>query len=214
MKTLVIGANGKIGQHLVRLLVEHPQHTVKAMVRKPEQLPFFEDLQAEAVVASLEGSVEELQRAMAGCDAVVFTAGSGASTGADKTLTVDLDGAAKAVEAAELAGIGRFIMVSALRADDRSHWTKDMTPYYIAKYHADRILQSSSLSYTIVRPGLLTDEPATGQIAAAGKLEPGSIPREDVAAVIVACLESAELTDKVFELTSGDSQIEDALKTI
>ena len=214
MKTLVIGANGKIGQHLVRLLVEHPQHTVKAMVRKPEQLPFFEDLQAEAVVASLEGSVEELQRAMAGCDAVVFTAGSGASTGADKTLTVDLDGAAKAVEAAELAGIGRFIMVSALRADDRSHWTKDMTPYYIAKYHADRILQSSSLSYTIVRPGLLTDEPATGQIAAAGKLEPGSISREDVAAVIVACLESAELTDKVFELTSGDSQIEDALKTI
>lgn len=214
MKTLVIGANGKIGQHLVRLLVEHPEHTVKAMVRKPEQLPFFEDLQAEAVVASLEGSVEELQRAMAGCDAVVFTAGSGASTGADKTLTVDLDGAAKAVEAAELAGIGRFIMVSALRADDRSHWTKDMTPYYIAKYHADRILQSSSLSYTIVRPGLLTDEPATGQIAAAGKLEPGSISREDVAAVIVACLESAELTDKVFELTSGDSQIEDALKTI
>ncbi|MDE4086545.1 SDR family oxidoreductase [Planococcus maritimus] len=214
MKTLVIGANGKIGQHLVRLLVKQPEHTVKAMLRKPEQRPFFEDLEAETVVASLEGSVGELQKAMADCDAVVFTAGSGASTGADKTITVDLDGAAKAVEAAELAGIDRFIMVSALHADDRSHWTKEMTPYYIAKHHADRILQSSSLSYTIVRPGLLTDDPGTGKIAAAGKLDPGSIPREDVAAVIVACLKSTDLIDKVFELTSGDSQIEDALKNI
>lgn len=213
MKTLVIGANGKIGQHLVRLLAKHPDHTVKAMIRKSEQRPFFEELKAETVVASLEGSVEELQKAMADCDAVVFTAGSGASTGADKTMTVDLDGAAKAVEAAELAGIDRFIMVSAIHADDRSHWTKEMTPYYIAKHHADRILQSSSLAYTIVRPGLLTDDPGTGQIAA-GKLDPGSIPREDVAAVIVACLESNDLTDKVFELTSGDSQIEDALKNI
>lgn len=213
MKTLVIGANGKIGQHLVRLLAKHPDHTVKAMIRKSEQRPFFEELKAETVVASLEGSVEELQKAMADCDAVVFTAGSGASTGADKTMTVDLDGAAKAVEAAELAGIDRFIMVSAIHADDRSHWTKEMTPYYIAKHHADRILQSSSLAYTIVRPGLLTDDPGTGQIAA-GKLDPGSIPREDVAAVIVACLESNDLTDKVFDLTSGDSQIEDALKNI
>ena len=214
MKTLVIGANGKIGQHLVRLLAEHPQHTVKAMIRKPEQRAFFEDLQAETVLASLEGSVEELQKAMSDCDAVVFTAGSGASTGADKTLTVDLDGAAKAIEAAELAGIDRFLMVSALRADDRSHSTKEMTPYYIAKYHADRILQSSSLAYTIVRPGLLTDEAGTGQIAAAGQLEPGSVSREDVAAVIVACLEDTELENKVFELTSGDSSIENALKTI
>lgn len=214
MKTLVIGANGKIGQHLVRLLAKHPDHKVKAMIRDPEQRPFFDGLQAETVIASLEGSVEELQQAMDGCDAVVFTAGSGASTGADKTLTVDLDGAAKAVEAAERAGIGRFIMVSAIHADDRSQWTKDMTPYYVAKYHADRILQSSSLSYTIVRPGLLTDDPGTRQIAAAGKLDVGSIPREDVAAVIIACLESTDLTDKVFELTSGDSKIEDALKNI
>ncbi|MGM0897384.1 MAG: SDR family oxidoreductase [Bacillota bacterium] len=214
MKTLVIGANGKIGQHLVRLLADKPQHTVKAMIRKSEQRPFFDELGAEVVVASLEGTVDELQQAMDGCDAVVFTAGSGASTGADKTMTVDLDGAAKAVEAAERVGIERFIMVSAIHADDRSHWTKEMTPYYIAKYHADRILQSSSLDYTIIRPGLLTDDPATGKIAAAGKLDVGSIPREDVAAVIAACLESAELEDKVFELTSGDKQIEDALKNI
>ncbi|MFC4712295.1 SDR family oxidoreductase [Planococcus dechangensis] len=214
MKTLVIGANGKIGQHLVRLLSEHPNHHPKALIRKPEQQPLFDKLQAETVIASLEGSVAELQQAMKGCDAVVFTAGSGASTGADKTLTVDLDGAAKAVEAAELAGVNHFVMVSAIHADDRSLWTKEMTPYYIAKYHADRILQASSLSYTIIRPGLLTDEPATGKVAAAGKLEAGSIPRQDVAAVIVACLDTPELADKVFELTSGDEEITQALHNI
>ncbi|MBT2582092.1 SDR family oxidoreductase [Planococcus sp. ISL-109] len=214
MKTLVIGANGKIGQHLVRLMAEHPQHHVKALIRQLEQQPFFDELNAETFVASLEGSVAELQQAMDGCDAVVFTAGSGGSTGADKTLTVDLDGAAKAVEAAELAGIKRFVMVSAIHADDRSQWTKEMTPYYIAKYHADRILQASSLSYTIIRPGLLTDEPANGKIAAAGKLETGSIPRQDVAAVILACLDNPELADKTFELTSGDEEIEKALHNI
>lgn len=214
MKTLVIGAHGKIGQHLVRLLANDPQQTVKAMIRKPEQQPFFDELQAETVIASLEGTVEDLQQAMDGCDAVVFTAGSGASTGDDKTLTVDLDGAAKAVEAAERAGIGRFVMVSAIHADDRSQWTKDMTPYYIAKYHADRIVQASSLSYTIIRPGLLTDDPATGHIAADGKLASGSIPREDVAAVIAACLTKPELSDKIFELTSGTNTIDEALENI
>lgn len=214
MKILVIGANGQIGQHLVRLLAEHPQHQVKALIRNPEQQPLFDKLNAETVVASLEGSVAQLQQAMHGCDAIVFTAGSGASTGADKTLTVDLDGAAKAVEAAELAGVDRFVMVSAIHADDRSKWTKEMTPYYIAKYHADRILQASSLHYTIIRPGLLTDEPATGKIAAAGKLEAGSIPRQDVAAVIAASLDKPELADKVFELTSGDDDIHNALRNI
>ncbi len=214
MKTLVIGANGKIGHHLVRLMVKDSKNEAKALIRKAEQQPFFEDLNTETVIASLEGSVEELQQAMEGCDAVVFTAGSGGSTGADKTLTVDLDGAAKAIEAAERAGIERFVMVSAIHAEDRSKWPEDMAPYYVAKYHADRILQASSLSYTIIRPGLLTDEPGTNQVAIADKLERGSIPREDVAQVIIASLGNPQLAGKVFELTSGDDSIEQALKNM
>lgn len=211
MKTLVIGANGKIGRHLMRMLTGDPEHTARAMIRKPEQRAAFEEIGTEVVLATLEGTVDELERAMDGCDAVVFTAGSGAATGADKTLAVDLDGAAKAVEAAERAGIERFIMVSAIHADDRSQWAREMIPYYIAKYHADRLLQSSSLNYTIIRPGLLTDEPANGKIAVAGRLETGSIPREDVAAVIKETLANPLFNDTVFELTSGSEPIRHAL---
>ncbi len=168
MKVFVVGANGQIGRHLVHLLKESNEHTVRAMVRKEEQAKDFENLGVEAKLANLEG-VEEIAEAAKGCDAVVFTAGSGDHTGADKTILIDLDGAAKTIEAAEKIGIQRFIMVSAIYANRRENWSS-IKHYLAAKHYADKILEQSSLTYTIIRPGGLLNEPATGKVSIAENL--------------------------------------------
>lgn len=212
MKVLVIGANGQIGQKVVRLLHANEQYTVRAMVRKEEQLEKLKNENIEAVYASLEGTVKELEAAMKGCDAVVFTAGSGGSTGSDKTLLIDLDGAAKSIEAAENVGVNRFIMVSALQAHHRENWNENLKPYYVAKHYADKILEASSLDYTIIRPGGLTNDAGTGKVDVATNLTRGTIPREDVAKVVVTSLTEEGTYKKSFDLLAGDKNIEQALK--
>ena len=211
MKVLVVGANGQIGRHFVQMLAESTQHTPKAMLRKEEQISFFNALGVESVVVSLEESVEEILYAMDGCDAVVFAAGSGAETGSDKTLLIDLDGAAKTIEAAKENKTDRFLMVSAIHADRRENWSLDMAPYYVAKHHADNILRASGLNYTIVRPGLLKNDPGTGKVKVSDELDSGAVPREDVAKVLVHCLDNKTVYNKTFDLVSGEDAIEDAL---
>ncbi|CAM3790362.1 SDR family oxidoreductase [Mesobacillus thioparans] len=214
MKVLVVGANGQIGKQLVELLLESSEHDVKAMLRKPEQAKDFEEKGAETVIASLEGSVEEIASAAKGCDAVVFAAGSGGHTGQDKTLLVDLDGAVKTVEAAEQAGIDRFIMVSALQAHNRENWSDAIKPYYVAKHYADQALLQSSLNYTIIRPGGLLNEAGTGKVKVAENLDRGSIPRNDVARTILSSLNEEKTFRKSFDVVSGDKPVEEALKTL
>ncbi|MCM3707868.1 MULTISPECIES: SDR family oxidoreductase [Cytobacillus] len=214
MKVLIVGANGQIGKHLVKLIKEEDKHTARAMVRKEQQVSQFEEMGVETALASLEGSVEELTEAAKGCDAVVFTAGSGGSTGYDKTLLIDLDGAVKTIEAAEKAGVDRFVMVSAIQANNRDKWSEAIKPYYAAKHYADRMLENSSLNYTIVRPGGLTNDPGTGKIKAAENLERGFIPREDVAKTINAVLDKENTYKRAFDLVSGDEDPEMAVQKI
>ncbi|HWO97822.1 MAG TPA: SDR family oxidoreductase [Bacillus sp. (in: firmicutes)] len=214
MKVFVVGANGQIGQHLIHLLRESSNHTVKAMVRREEQAASFEKLGVETAVANLEGSVDEIAEAAKGCEAIVFTAGSGGHTGADKTLLIDLDGAVKTIEAAEKLGIKRFIMVSALQAHRRENWNEKIKPYYAAKHYADRMLEQSTLTYTIIRPGGLLNEPGTGKVSAAENLDRGFIPREDVASTIMMVLNEKHTFNCSFDLVSGEDPISDALKMI
>lgn len=213
MKVLVIGANGQIGKHLVRLLHDSDEHTVKAMVRKEEQIESMGNNGIDAVLANLEGSVDAITEAAKGADAIVFTAGSGGSTGADKTLLIDLDGAVKSMEAAEKAGVNRFVLVSAYQAHNRDSWKDSpIKPYMVAKHYADKMLEASSLNYTIIRPGGLLNEPATDLVRIAENIESGSIPREDVAKVIVASLTEESTYRKGFDLMSGDTPVSEAVK--
>lgn len=214
MRVFVVGANGQIGRHLVKMLQESDQHEPRAMVRKEEQADEFKADGVEAVVADLEGSVSDIAAAADGCDAIVFTAGSGGSTGPDKTLLIDLDGAVKTMEAAEEAGIARFINVSAIQANNRENWSEKIRPYFAAKHYADRELMNSSLTYTIVRPGGLLNEPGTGKVKAAANLERASIPREDVAATIMAALDEEATYHKGFDLVSGDDTPSEALSKL
>src|SRR5690606_2128452 len=211
MKVLVVGANGKIGRILVNKLQNEKEFQVRAMVRSEEQANAFKERGVDAVVADLEGTVEQIGNAMDGCDAVVFTAGSGSKTGPDKTLTVDLDGAVKTIEAAEAKGVKRFVMVSALQANNRENWNMKIKHYYVAKHYADRILMDSDLDYTIVKPGGLLDGPGTGKIQVAEKLERGTIPREDVASTIIEVLREPKMIRQSFDLVSGDLTIKEAI---
>ncbi|MDF2857149.1 MAG: yhfK [Neobacillus sp.] len=214
MNVLVVGANGQIGKQLIHLLSKSNEHTVKAMVRKEEQAEAFTRLGLEVSVTSLEDRVEDIAQAARGCNAIIFTAGSGRNTGFDKTLLIDLDGAVKTVEAAEKVGIKRFIMVSAIQAHKRESWNEKMMPYYTAKYYADKILEQSDLTYTIIRPGRLVNDPGIGKITAAENIKGGSIPREDLAKTIVHALTEENTFYRSFDLTTGEVPIKDALKLI
>lgn len=215
IKVFLIGANGQVGKHIVNLLQNSDEHTIKAMVRNEQQAELLRQSGVNAVVANLEGRVDDLAKAMEGCDTVIFSAGSGGKTGADKTLLVDLDGAVKSMEAAEKAGAHRYIMVSAVQAHNRESWKDSpIKPYMVAKHYADRMLVSSQLNYTIVRPGALLNEPGTGKVQAAEDLQRGSIPREDVAKTVVAALNEENTFRRSFDLMSGDQSVEEALKNI
>jgi uncharacterized protein YbjT (DUF2867 family) len=214
MNVLVVGANGQVGKLLVNQLRENKEHTVKAMVRREEQADAFKKLDVEVAVTCLEQSVEDIAQAARGCNAIVFTAGSGRHTGYDKTLLIDLDGAVKTIEAAEIVGIKRFIMISAIQAHRRKNWHEKMLPYYAAKYYADKMLEQSELTYTIIRPGGLVSEPGTGLVSAAVDIPSGKIPREDVARTIIQSLTEENTYYQSFDLVSGEVPIAKALNLL
>ena len=211
MRVLVAGANGQVGQHVVRLLAERG-HEIRAMIRDSDQAPTLRELGGEPVVADLEG---EVAHTVEGCDAVIFTAGGGPGSGDEKKETVDRGGAVKLIEAAQEHGARRYVMVSAMGAADPDSGSEAMQPYLYAKARADQALQESGLDYTIARPGKLTDEVGTGTVEAAPSLgRRGEIPREDTARVIVATLERENTFGKTFEVLSGDTPVEDAIESL
>lgn len=214
MRVLVVGANGQIGKNIVSLLGKDNQYTVKAMIRKKEQANDLEKLGAETVIADLETETG-VKEAASGCDAIIFTAGSGGKTGADKTMLVDLDGAFKSIEAAEEHSIKRFIMVSALHSDSPEQWKEGMEHYYTAKRRADERLRNSKLEYTILRPGWLTNDAGKGTIEASKRLgKDGHISRQDVAAAAVQTLSLNNTYQQTIEMIEGKTPIQKALQSI
>ena len=201
MKIAVIGANGKIGRLLIPLLIQSG-HSVTAMVREEEQKPFFESLGARPVLADLEGA---FSHGLEGADAVVFTAGSGAKTGPDKTIMVDLYGAIRSFEACERLGVRRYVMVSALRAAAPEEGPEGLRPYLVAKKIADEYLQRSALEFTVLRPGRLTDDggPYRVKLGANEPPEVGNIARGAVAEAIVSSLECSQTIGKTIWLLDG-----------
>jgi uncharacterized protein YbjT (DUF2867 family) len=216
MKVLVVGANGQIGKHLVTLIQNRDDMEAKAMIRTPEQATFFEDLGAETVACDLEKDIDTIAEAANGVDAIVFTAGSGPHTGSDKTILVDLDGAVKTIEAAKVAGVNRFIMISSFdtRREAIQAAPRSFAPYVAAKHYADDWLRRTDLDYTIIHPGALTNEKGTGQIKAGEYVERGAIPREDVAQVILATLENEETIGKEYQVVSGTEEIWGAIRSV
>ncbi len=190
MDVVVAGGHGKIGIRLLELLAERG-HRARGIVRNPDHVPDLEPVGAEAVVCDME-TEDDLAPFVQGADAVVFAAGAGPGSGEQRKRTVDLGAAVKLIDAAKAAHVDRYVMVSAIGAPAMAAEPGPMQPYFAAKAEADAALEASGLDFTIVRPGGLTDEPGTGRVTAEPDLgRGGQIPRADVAAVLLAVLETA-----------------------
>ena len=209
-KTLIIGASGQIGKMTTELLLKNEQN-VTALVRDKTKLGDLESPFLNIVEQDLEGDFSE---AVKGCDQVIFAAGSGGSTGDDKTLLIDLWAAVKAVNYAKDNKVKHFIMVSSIGADNPDAIESDLKPYLVAKHMADEYLTNSGLNYTIVRPGTLTDETASMEVT---KQRPddqdkAKISRENVANALLHIATNSFEKNRIFELFDGDTTVKFAVK--
>jgi uncharacterized protein YbjT (DUF2867 family) len=211
MDVVIAGGHGQIALRLARLLSERGEQAT-SIVRNPDHVADVEETGAEAVVFDLEdGSADSLADVVRGADAVVFAAGAGPGSGAERKRTVDYGAAVKLVEAARAAGARRYVMISSIGADDPAGGPESMRPYLQAKADADAALAESGLDFTIVRPGILTNDPGTSRVTVGPDVERAEIPRDDVAAVIVAALDEPRTVGKTFVVVAGDTQIPSAL---
>lgn len=214
MRVVIAGGHGKIALILEQLLAARGD-TAIGLIRNPSHTSDLEAAGAQAVVLDLEhSSVAQVAETLRGADAVVFAAGAGPGSGVARKQTVDRDAAILLADAAEAAGVTRYVMVSAISADDRSldsQYDEVFLAYIRAKSEADANVRArSGLQTTIVRPGRLTDEPGTGRVQVAESTGRGDIPRADVAAVLLAVLDSPATAGRTFELISGDTPIAEA----
>ena len=217
MSTVVIvGGHGKVALRLAEALTGRG-HTVRSTIRNEAHGADVEQVGAVPVLLDIEGSdAQGFAEVLRGADAVVFSAGAGGDGSIERKRTVDLGGSLKSIEAAGIAGVRRFVQVSAVGVD--APLPDDTDPvwraYVEAKRDADVALRGSDLDWTIVRPGRLTDDPATGLVQVGDSVPSGGIPRTDVAAVIAAVLEEDSTIGKQFELIEGEQTIPGALASL
>jgi uncharacterized protein YbjT (DUF2867 family) len=209
MDVAIAGGHGQIGLRLGRLLAERGDRA-RGLIRNPEHIGDVRAAGVEPVVCDLEGA-SDLAGAIERADALVFAAGAGPGSGADRKWTVDYASAAKLMVAARAMGVTRYVIVSAMGTTDPPEGDDVFAIYLRAKARADEELRASGLDWTIVRPGGLTDDPGTGQVTAADSVDRGEIPRDDVAATVLAVLDEAATVGVTFELVSGETPIAEAV---
>jgi uncharacterized protein YbjT (DUF2867 family) len=212
MDVLVAGGHGQIARHLLRLLAGNGHHA-RGLIRNPDHAPDLERIGAVPVLCDLEH--DDPRPALGTAEAIVFAAGAGPGSGPERKRTVDYGGAVKLIEAAEELGVQRYLMVSSMGAGDPESAPEAMRAYQQAKHDADEALAASSLDWTIVRPGGLTDEPGSGRVAVAERLgRYGQVPREDVALVLLESLGADNTIRRTFELLEGDVPVREAIAAL
>lgn len=213
MEVAIAGGHGKIAMLLGKALAERGD-IVWGLIRNPDHKDDLHAAGIEPVLCDLEAG-DDVAAGVRGAEAVVFAAGAGPGSGAERKQTMDYEGAVKLIEAAKAEGIRRYLMVSSIGAGRAPAEGGDVFGEYLrAKAAADQALVESGLEYTIVRPGPLTDDPPTGLVHVGVDLERGEISRADVAAVLLACLDERHTIDRTFEVIGGDTPIADALASI
>jgi uncharacterized protein YbjT (DUF2867 family) len=216
MRVVIAGGHGKIALLLERLLAGRGDQAV-GLIRNPAQAADVQNAGAEAVVCDLEAaSADDVAGLLAGADAVVFAAGAGPGSGAPRKDSVDRGASVLMADAAERAGVRRFVQISSMGAGQppRPGTDEVWAAYITAKTAAEDDLRARDLDWTILRPGRLTDAPATGRIRLAAPPVPrDTIPRADVAAVIAALLDEPGTRHQTLELTGGDSPVVAAVRS-
>lgn len=217
-RIVIAGGHGKIARHLTKSLTAQGDRAV-AVIRNPDHEHAVAALGAEPVVIDLEtATVDEVARILVGADAVVFAAGAGPGSGAARKDTVDRGASVLLADAAEKAGVRRFVQISSIGAGEPvPEGTEEVfAAYLVAKTKAEKDLEArTDLDWTILRPGGLLDDDPTGHVTLA---EPpvarGTVSRADVAAVITALLSDPGTAKKILVLTSGTTPIEEAVAAL
>lgn len=212
-QSFIVGGAGKIGRRLAQQL--HARgHRALSLHRTPEQAAALQQLGAVPVPGNLlELDEATLANLMSGSDVVVFTAGAGGKGGPEMTNAIDGRGLELAVAAARRANVRRFLLVSAFPEAGRGRQVSDTFENYMAvKKQADVHLAESDLDWVILRPGTLVDAAGTGGVRAGLAIPYGNVPRDDVAATLVALIETPAVNRVIIELTEGDTPVVEALQ--
>ncbi|MEQ8294085.1 MAG: NAD(P)H-binding protein [Roseovarius sp.] len=214
MKVFIVGMAGGVGRRVARMLAERREEAT-GLVRRQEQV---DALAGQGVSARLGDmlamSVEELAEAMRGADVFVFTAGAGGG-GLEATTAIDGDGPGKLAQAAALAGIRRFLLVSVFpEAWRERHMNEDFEHYIQEKKRAEIALVATDLDWVILRPSALSDDPGTGRVDLGLAKVHREITRDDVAATVVELLHAPEISRTILEVTGGAVPIEEAVSAM
>ena len=214
MRIVIAGGHGQIARQFGRL-VAAAGHRPVGMIRKPEQVPDLEEDGIEPAMVDLENTdVAEMTEIVRGADAVVFAAGGGPDGNAARKETVDKGAAIMLAEAAEAAGVRRYVMVSSMGTERADPDSDDVMQVYLrAKRAADDDVRSRDLDWTVVRPGRLTDDVPTGLVQV-GDLERGAVTRGDVAHVLAEVVEAENTIGKTFDVVAGDQAIQAAVASL
>jgi len=230
---VLIGGHGRVGLHITRIATQAPYNwQIDSIHRSPAQDEDIRNVGGNPITFDIEhASVTDLVEKFEGADGIVWSAGAGGKGGKERTWAVDYEGSVKAYDAAEQAGVRRFVMVSAIDVRNRDNpppewYTKEdieaseriwkaIPEYMKAKLASEEDLykRDRRLDWTVLRPALLTDEPGTGKVTL-GKAPLTQIPREDVARVVVEVLRENGTIGKALDLTAGDTPIEEAIKNV
>ncbi|MEZ0111383.1 uncharacterized protein YbjT (DUF2867 family) [Catenulispora sp. EB89] len=214
MRIVIAGGHGQIALLLeARLSVDG--HTVQGLLRRPDGADDLVAAGAEPVVFDLESATaESLAEVIRGADAVVFAAGAGAGSSAERKYTVDLGGSVLLADAAELAGVRRFVQISSMGAGAPAAPGSDATwvAYIDAKTKAEDDLRRRDLDWTIIRPGGLVNTPGLGLVHLVPHTGRGTVPRVDVANVLAEVIEQHAAVHQTLELVSGSTPIFQAVE--
>ncbi len=192
---LIAGATGQTGRLLTKDLLNRG-HAVIALVRDGSDVSVLPD-----AVTLRQADLTDLQPGVCeGADVVIFAAGSGSKTGPEMTEKVDRQGAMRLVDLAKDAGVERFVMLSAIGAD-QSDPSGDIAHYIKAKHDADEHLKASGLTYAILRPVRLTNHGRSADIVLGDDVEPkATVSRSDVAHLLADAATTGEHDGKALDM--------------
>ncbi|MFE9856763.1 SDR family oxidoreductase [Streptomyces sp. NPDC005780] len=215
MRIVIAGGHGQIALRLERLLAARGDEAA-GVIRNPQQSDDLRAAGAEPVVLDLESAtVEEAAEVLRGADAAVFAAGAGPDSGTDRKDTVDRGAAVLFADAAQRAGVRRYVVVSSMGADPDHPGDEVFDVYLRAKGAADAYVRAqTALDWTILRPGMLTNDAGTGQVLLAASTGRGPVPRDDVAAALAELLDTPATAGLTLELISGNVPVSVAVKDI
>ncbi|MEI5102191.1 SDR family oxidoreductase [Streptomyces sp. PmtG] len=215
MRIVIAGGHGQIALRLERLLAARGDEAV-GIIRNPAHEADLRDAGAEPALCDLESaSVEEVAAHLEGADAAVFAAGAGPGSGVDRKDTVDRGAAVLFADAAERAGVRRYVVVSSMGADPAHPGDEIFDAYLRAKGEADAYVRGrAALDWTVLRPGMLTDDAGTGLVRLEASTGRGPVPRDDVAATLAELLETPATAGLTLELISGSTPVSVAVKSV